>query len=159
VISNFGVTRDCITGAALSLLAPGVASPNLEGVSFDLNEAAKVTLTIEHRDGSPQWTSCPGRHGHSTGGYTQVGQQTASGVSGHNGLNFASTSRHRRGQRKVARVVVTRALAAGRQTVSLAQATGGAQLVPGTYVVFAIAVNAAGQKSNNPDAKFWVIKK
>lgn len=150
VITNALLSRRCATRAALN--ADTSAGSSLH-FSYTLNETAKVEYTVSRRVGSPVWTSCPARRGHSPGTYEASYTSNGFGLTGLNGVAVtASTHVTAYGRRGLKHSLTLAAV--------IADARGTAQnLRPGTYLISVIAVNAQGERSQRATLKFWVLKR
>lgn len=137
----------CVTSAALG--QPQAGDHGL-AFSFTLSESANVTFTIMHRVGSPAWSRCPRSHGHKAGRYRTIEELTQLAPAGTQTTSLGTTARVRRDY------AVT-ALGPGRHRVDLA-GIAKRRLRPGTYVLFARAVNSSGQSSGVSVVKFWVVR-
>lgn len=146
VISDLEAVHRCVSSAAL-----GEPHPGDQGLSFSLtlSEAANVTFTVMRRIGSPLWTECPRRRGREQGTYRSVGELGGLMPAGHQTVALGTAAR-------VERPSTLAALTGGRHRIGLAQIAS-RRLPPGTYVLFARAVNSAGEVSGVVYVKFWVF--
>jgi len=147
VISGLSALHRCVTSAAL--VGPQTGSHGL-AFSLSLSEAADVTFTVLHRVGSPAWTKCPRRRGHTPSNYKSVGDFSGLMPAGQQTTSLGTAARARR-LGTVAR------LGRGRHRIGLARLAA-RRLPPGTYVLSAKAINSAGEVSGVADVKFWVFR-
>ena len=116
--------------------------------TFSLSEDAQVLYSIRRRRESKPRSTCPGPVTRKVPGTSEeIGSQIGTGTTG---TNVATLARARRG----ARTVHGRARR-GRNRVRLAQLVN--SLPPGTYQVVVRATDAAGNRSVDMIAKFWVL--
>ena len=116
--------------------------------TFSLSEDARVLYSIRRRRESKPRTTCPGRITRKVPGTSEeIGSQVGNGTTG---TNVATIARAERG----ARTVHGKAHR-GRNRVRLAQLVN--SLPPGTYLLVVRATDAAGNRSVDMIAKFWVL--
>ncbi len=116
--------------------------------TFSLSEDARVLYSIRRRRESKPRSTCPGPVTRKVPGTSEeIGSQIGNGTTG---TNVATLARARRG----ARTVHGKARR-GRNRLRLAQLVS--RLPPGTYQVVVRATDAAGNRSVDMIAKFWVL--
>lgn len=146
VVTDLSSLRRCVTEGELNAPQPG--SRGL-AFSFSLSEASNVSFTVLHRVGSPAWTKCPRRRGHTASSYRFVGAFGALMPAGPQTTSLGTTSRARR-------LATVGQFGRGRHRIGLARIAG-RHLRPGTYVLSVKAVNSAGEASGVSYVKFWVF--
>jgi hypothetical protein len=120
--------------------------------SYRLSDAAAVRLTVRRRTGSPRWASCPARRGRTPLPYTDVSSRTEHGKAGENQTQIGPAPRTRAARR----LQLVRKHAGARGTVTLRRLLAGTRLLPGTYVLTVVALDAAGHPTSERHVKFWV---
>jgi 6-phosphogluconolactonase (cycloisomerase 2 family) len=121
--------------------------------NYTLTNAAVVRLTVRRRNGSPQWAVCPARRGTTPFPYTDVGSKTENGKAGGNDTQIGSAAR----VRVTRRVQLVRKRAHKRGRITLRRLLAGKHLKPGTYILSAVALDAAGNATSERHVKFWVF--
>lgn len=146
VVTGLSAVRRCVTEGELNAPQPGGRGL---AFSFSLSEAANVTFAVLHRVGSPGWTKCPRRRGHTRSNYKSVGAFGVLVPAGQQTTSLGTAARSGRSG-KVAQ------FGRGRHRIGFARIAG-RHLRPGTYVLSVKAVNSAGESSGVAYVKFWVF--
>ena len=145
-VSGLSVLHRCVKQAALASLQAG---DHGLAFSFNLSQAANVTLSVLHRVGSPAWAKCPRPHGHTVSNYRSVGTFGALMPAGQQTTSLGSAARARH-------LGISAQLSRGHHRVDLARIAS-KHLAPGTYVLAVKATNSAGESSAVQYVKFWVF--
>ena len=146
LVTGLRALHRCVTGTELSAPQPG--SQGL-AFSFSLSEAANVRFGVLHRVGSPHWTKCPRRQGHTPSNYKSVGSYGALVPAGQQTTSLGTAS-------SASRVGSVAHYGRGRHRINLGRLAQ-KHLRPGTYVLSVKAVNSAGEASGVSYVKFWVF--